>query len=285
MALFGLGKRKAKDELAKVLEGAEAPTFPALTLKILEKLRDPEVDFEELGEAIRWDPGLSLKLLGTVNSAAFSPKRPIEDVRHAASYLGRGQVESIVLAVAVHSSLPNRAKPGFEPSRYWTTAARRAALARAIASQLHPAQEGEAFTSALLLDLAVPVLANSLGAKYSEALLEWHASPGASLDELERDRLGLDHARVGGLLAESWDLPEGLSRCIALHHDSSVSDKDILPAIRLLAGVREVAPEDTVEALVESARTDYGLQPDWTLGSIESSKAEASELATLLAGG
>ena len=41
-----------------------------------------------------------------------------------------------------------------------------AALARALSATLHPAREGEAFTTALLLDLAIPVLVNRLGDDY-----------------------------------------------------------------------------------------------------------------------
>ena len=283
MGLFGIGKKKATEALEGILQGAEPPSFPALTLRIMSKLRDPDVEFDELSEAIRWDPALTLKLLATVNSAAFAPKRRIDDVRHAISYLGRGQLESLVLAVAVRGALPSPSQPGFEGERFWRTAAHRAALARTLSSRLHPAREGEAFTGGLLLDLAIPVLVDRLGASYSEVLQAWHEDPAAGRDELERARHGRTHAEVGGLLAESWDLPESMARTIALHHASEATDRDVLPAIRLVGVTREVEPDLALEALVETARAEYGMEPDWTLEALEASRVEADELASLLA--
>lgn len=286
MGILGLGKKRgAARALDKVLHGAEPPSFPALTLRIMEKLRDPEVEFEELSEAIRWDVALTMKLLATVNSAAFGPKCRIEDVRHAISYLGRGQLENLVLAVAVRDILPASSGPGFDVARFWRTAAQRAALARTLAGKLHPAREGEAFTAALLLDLAVPVLADRLGAPYLEVLEEWHESPGARLDELEQTRFGRSHAKVGSLLANLWDLPESLSRTIEMHHESSATDADVLPAVRLVALAREVDAASALEVLVELGRSDYGLEPDWTVESIEASRDKAEELAALLSSG
>lgn len=285
MAFFGIGKKRANEALERVLEGAEPPSFPALTLRILEKLRDPDVEFEELAEAIRWDAALTLKLLATVNSAAFAPKRRIEDVRHAISYLGRGQLENLVLAVAVRGVLPVAAKPGFDSGRFWRTAAQRAALARSLSTKLHPAREGEAFTAGLLLDMAVPVLVDRLGQEYTDVLQEWHASPNVRLEDLENEKWSRTHADVGGLLADAWELPVGLASTIALHHDGSKTDKDLLPAVRLVAFARESEPELALESLVETARTDYGLEPDWTVGVIEASSEEADELGRLLSEG
>ena len=54
--------------------------------------------------------------------------------------------------------------------------------------------------------------------------------------------------------------------------------------MRLMSRVREVEAEGSDEELIETARAEYGLEPDWTLGAIESSAQAAAELARLLAG-
>lgn len=279
MGILGLKKARARRDLSRLLGGAAPPMFSPLTLRILEQLRDPEVAFEDVSEAIQWDPALTLKLLATVNSAAYSPRTRIEDVKHAISYVGRAQLENLVLAVAARSALPEPKLAGFDSQRFWETAAQRAALSRRFAAKLHPAREGEAFTAGLLLDLAVPVQAAHLGEPYIKILGEWHASGDACLADLERDRIGHTHTEVGGLLAQSWELPETLARLIACHHDRDASDKDLLPSIRLVADIREAPVPGSEESIIESARVDYGLDPDWTRDAMVSSEADASELA------
>ena len=44
-------------------------------------------------------------------------------------------------------------------------------------------------------------------------------SPGGSLEELERETLGYDHAEIGARMAEAWELPESLIEAIAGHHE------------------------------------------------------------------
>lgn len=280
MGILRFGKCTAKARLARLLQGAELPNFPSLTLKVLEVLRDPEVDFEDVSEAIQWDPCLVLKLLSTVNSAAFAPKARIDSVAHAVSYLGRAQLESLVIAVAVQGALPSQSTRGFEPSSFWLTSARRASLARAFSSQIHPAKTGEAFTAGLLLDLAVPAMAAGLGDAYGD-VLEASCERGAeSLIVLERSLLQTTHTEVGGLLAASWGLPESLGSAITEHHTDGAQ---LLPAVRLVAGLREAVSctggmHRQDEAVLEQAREEFGLQPDWTARAIESSLTEAEDL-------
>ncbi|MEM7518118.1 MAG: HDOD domain-containing protein, partial [Planctomycetota bacterium] len=270
--------------LAKLLGDSELPSLPSLTIKILGRLRDPDVEFDEIAESLSWDPALTVKVLRTVNSAAYAPRQPITEVRQALSHLGRNALEQIVLAVAAKAALPTTSAPGFDSNRFWLTAARRAALGRVLAEKLHPARAGEAFTASLLLDLAVPLMAHGIGERYGETLEEWHATPTADLTELEQRAVGVTHTRVGSWLAESWELPSALVQSIAGHHDAALSDREILPAVRLIASAREVEADRAIDELIELARSEYGLEPDWTQASIEASEAAAIELARQLSG-
>lgn len=280
--LARIRRLRAQAQLESVYGHAEPPSFPALTTRILDVLRREDASIDEVSEALRWDPGLTVKLLATVNSAAYGPRQPIEDVRHAANYLGRSQLEALVVAVACRAALPSQPGRSFDPRRFWLTAAQRAGLARAFAERLHPARAGEAFTSGLLLDLAVPVLSKELGDEYGAALSAWHGGDGRDLETLEDEICGKTHTSVGLGLAEHWGLPPAVVANIGAHHQPGTGDQDVLPAIRLVAPAREVPAEDEAEQLVETARAEYGLEPDWTIGQIEASRDAAIDLATRL---
>jgi hypothetical protein len=42
---------------------------------------------------------------------------------------------------------------------------------------------------------------------------------GRLLPDVERERLGFDHGRLGGLLLRKWRFPESLEQAVGRHHD------------------------------------------------------------------
>ena len=55
----------------------------------------------------------------------------------------------------------------------------------------------------------------------------------------------------------------------------------VLPALRLASLHRETECEHGIEAIVNDAKEEYGLQPDTTAQLIENSKRQADELVDL----
>lgn len=268
--------------LERLLDRCEVPTFPELTLRILGKVRDPDLSSQEFAEALRWDPALVVQLLQMVNSAAFGLAQPIHDVAHASSYLGRAQVEQVVLALAVKDTLPCTPAQGFEPRRFWHAAAFRAALSSTIADEIHPARRAESFTMGLLQDLALPVLATAMPDEYGPVLVRWHTDPDVQLVDLERDAFGWCHGDFGGALGRRWNLPSTLVRGIEQHHGHGAADPDLPPANRLVSVLREAQAEHGIERLIEDARDAHGLDADWMRAAVAEAEQRATELAMSL---
>ena len=281
MKLFG--RKKPKNPLLEILNGQDPPTFPQGVMKLMRLLRDPDSDIKEIAEALSWDPGLVLRLLKLVNSAAFGVSKPIDSVPHAVSMLGRSQLEQLVLGVAVKECLPRVSNPAFDSSRFWYAAFLRAALARNLADRLHPAASTQSFTGGLLQDMAVPLLVKARGDEYGRVLQDWHGSPRARLHVLEREVLGFSHDEVGGHLAQTWELPETLQTLIQCHHQDDLSDREFPAALRLVSVLRETEVEHGLEALIEIGRSDYGVTPEQMQETLEGSQKQARELARELA--
>ena len=77
------GKQEAKAELKKLLDGYELPAFSKAALRVLSLLRDSSSPTSEITAAIEMDPGINVKVLQTVNSAAygaFAADRKSEEV-------------------------------------------------------------------------------------------------------------------------------------------------------------------------------------------------------------
>lgn len=257
------GKKDPKKALQGLLGEYSLPSFSSVVLDALEKLRDPEATPATIGETLSADPGLSVRLLSTVNSAAYALRREVRSVEHAIALLGIPTVESLVLSAAVSESIPSQAQPGYENRRFWRAATRRAATARALAGVLHPASASESFTAGLLQDMAVPFLATGLSREYGPVLEAWHTGS-ESLADLEEQKFGWDHAEIGNWLGLSWNLPESLATAIGRHHrelSQNSEEPRCTPAVYLVSFIGETEENLGVEQLMETANEAYGLPP------------------------
>jgi HD-like signal output (HDOD) protein len=299
--------RRRSDDPKRLLDRAlpefELPTFRGIVLEAMGKLRQPDASLAEVGSIVGRDPGLSSRLLRVANSPAYGLRHEARTVEHAASLLGRAQLEALLVAVGVGERLPDRSIPGYEPPRFWRTAALRATTARRLAALLHPSTRGESFTAALLQDMAVPLLARTRGARYAYLLDAWRAGEGA-LHDLERGELGFHHAHVAGAMAQCWGFPAGLITALGAHHDEDDaaggaasaepgSPEDAPPiAVQLVAFLVEEAGERSspsgdsaasrpagADALIERAHQRYGLARDDVCELLAAAQAEAEDLA------
>ena len=273
-------RRKAANsegELREILGNAELPTFPNTVLRTLQILRDPDSEAADIAKPLSADPGLTAQILRLVNSVAFSPRRPITAIEQGVAMAGRSAVESLVLAAGVGSAVPATSVDGFDPSRFWTAASQRAVMAKALARCLHPETADLCFTAGLLQDMAVPLLVTNRS-DYSEVLVQWHQGD-RPLHELEEERFGWNHGLVAGWLCEEWGLPAQLTEAIGNHNDPEAS---IPPALHLVAPLREVNPEVSIEQIVGQTSSLFGLPETDIRQIVDESVTQASELAELL---
>ncbi len=258
--MFKFLKRKDTrpgEELRSMLGKVKLPSFNVTVMNVLQMLRDPESSMHDIGDQIQVDPGMNVKVLRTVNSAAYGLVSKIGNIHHAVSMLGRSRLESIILAVAVKDTLPDINSQYINEAQFWAVAEKRAGIARAFAGHLHPATKAESFTAALLQDMAVPVIISAKKEEYLSVLEKWRADSSLKLNVLEQEAFGYDHAVIGGLMAEEWGLPQYLIDALSDHHDES-DDSKADPAVRLVSCLRYDGDEGMAQ-LKEKCVLEYGI--------------------------
>jgi len=281
--MFSFFKKKKVDpqaELAAVIGDYRLPRFPAVIMKALRMLRDEQVQLPMVAKILASDPGVTVMLLNQVNSAAFSLRARVSSVSHAASLLGRGRLEQALLTVAVKQALPGKPAPGFKSAPFWHASAQRASIAKELAGLIHPATRDEAFTAALLQEMAVPLLAHAKLGEYGDLLEHWNHREG-DLATMERDAFGWDHAQVATWMCARWEFPEDLAGMIGGHHGSD-PELSSLPAVRLVGDIRTADDKLGIEELVERVFDDYGIAHDQVVQKVRVSAALADELASML---
>jgi len=258
--MFGFLKRKKTrpdEELRSMLGEVKLPSFNVTVMSVLRMLRDPDGSMHDIADQLQVDPGMNVKVLRTVNSAAYGLASKIGNIHHAVSMLGCSRLESTILSVAVKDSLPDFSVKDINEARFWAVAEKRAGLAMALAKQLHPATKAEVYTAALLQDMAVPVMINSKKEAYCRVIEMWFADKSSKLNVLEQEAFGYDHAMIGGLMAEEWGLPQYLIDAISGHHDEG-TDLKVDAAIRLVSFLRYDSDEG-IALIKEKCVSEYGM--------------------------
>lgn len=272
------GKRKNKRSRAAVqeVERFDLPSFPKVAMEALRALRRPGTEPGRVADIIMHDPGLSARLLATVNSPAFALRHDVRNVHHAVALLGPSQIECLLITASLREALPNSNPEGFDRSRFWHTAARRATLAARLADQLAPAMRSEAFTAALLADMALPLLLESRGGDYAAVLnpAEPEAEP---LEAREKARFGWDHAEVAAEMCRKWRFPDALTEAIEGHHraDLGIEAVDIVADLSDLGEDGEDLRADLGQQLAQTAGLDEDVAHAMVHGSFDDAEAIA----------
>lgn len=278
---FKKKKIDPKEQMRAVLGDYQLPSFPVIVMSAMEKVRDADASNAEISELVASDPGLSVRLLTTVNSAAYALKHKVNSIDHAVSLMGRGELESVLISMAVHEVMPTENIPVFDTQRFWGAAARRAALARGLADLIDPSSRSESFTAALLQDMAIPILAQQRADDYGPVLEHWYAN-GIDLATLERETFDWDHATVAMWMCDDWGFPDRIAEAIGAHHGSN-DDLVALPAVSLVGVLREQGESTGVEQLVESTHENYGLTREQVVELVDTSFAAADDIARMFA--
>jgi len=214
---------------------AEIPPLPAATASLMLEINKPNPDFNKLETILSSTPGLTAKIIKTVNSSLYSIRNPITNIQHAISMLGIKRIRELIVAYTVMNSLPVPDSDLFNHEAIWADSLIIALFAKSFANKILPEKADEAFVASLLSDLALPILLTIWEEYYSPILSEWHQSD-KRLSEIEREHFKWDHAQAGAWIVKSWNFSDELICYIGSHNleiddlkENELSDTIVLP--------------------------------------------------------
>ncbi|HRK33358.1 MAG TPA: HDOD domain-containing protein [Candidatus Hydrogenedentes bacterium] len=192
------------------------PTLPTVLGQIMEALSDPDTSALELGKHIAADQSLSATLLKQVNSAFYGFYRRVTTVKDAVVILGFREVQNLVLAASAFRVFP-KSSSAYDRNQLWRHSLATAMAAERIAKRLSLSADGSYFSAGLLHDIGKVALDSVYPDNFQEAVKRAVENQ-IALHEVEPEVFGMDHAEVGGALAEHWNLPPLLTEAIRRHH-------------------------------------------------------------------
>ncbi|HWT54237.1 MAG TPA: HDOD domain-containing protein [Rhodocyclaceae bacterium] len=237
----------SKQELDQVLSTFEIPTCPAMVAEVMAEARKDEPDIRKIAAAITADVGMSAITLKMANSALFRSGSSINNVHRALDRLGMRNVLSVVLGVALRSSM--QGLPSAEIERVWARTSILAQSCGILARNLYGIPPDEAYTYALFHDAAIPLMLKRFP-NYPKLIAE-AAARGESRIQAER-QLPCTHPIIGSLLVRNWGLPLDVSLAIRFHHEPDVytlSDETLPGTALSLIAVGQVVEQVMTEVM------------------------------------
>ncbi len=204
-------------DLLSSAEGLGA--LPTTVTRLASIVSNPNHDIREIVEVVSFDQALTATLLRRANSAALGARMQIKTVRDAAMWMGSGSLLSLALATNVSRRL---SKPipayGLAEGQLWKQSVAASLAAEVIRARATVDVPAEAPTAALLHDFGKVVLAQHFGPRVLNMLAQAAAADNLGLLAAETKVFGINHADIGGLVAQAWKLPHTIVDAIIHHH-------------------------------------------------------------------
>jgi len=206
--------------LEKIKSVPQLPSPPAIAVRVLELAKQPNASVETVAKVISNDPALSAKVLRTINSSFYGLPQQVTTINRALVLLGMQSVKTLALGFSLTSALSSRRSSTFDYTRFWRQSLFSAVASRTLAKAIQYRDPEEAFLIGLLSDVGTLAMHWALGREY-DVLLEASQGDQVELVRLSREKFGLDHAQVGGAIAEHWKFPTTMAEPIRRHHNLS----------------------------------------------------------------
>jgi len=196
----------------------DLPTLPRTVLKITELVNDPKSSARDLSRIITDDQVLTARLLKLVNSSFYGFPQRISTVTNAIVLLGFDAIRSLLLTTSVFDLFAGRTKKRrLDQEKFWDHSLGCAVGAKVIGNYLRHDKIEELFVSGLLHDIGKIVEMQFLPDEFDK-VAELVNKDNVLMITAENQVLGFNHAEIGKLLAEKWNLPIKLGEVIAHHH-------------------------------------------------------------------
>ena len=211
--------------IVKKIDGLKP--IPQVASKVMSIAEDPESSMHDLSDVIVYDTAVTTNLLKVANSAYFGLSEKVDSVHQAIVLIGMDQVANLVLLSAGSENLKG-SQEGYdlEAGDLWKYSVSSALIARELAEKKGAKETQLIFTAALIKDIGKVIL-NQYVKDSFDNINTLVTEQNFTFREAEKEVIGIDHAELGGMVAENWKFSPMMIEIIRNHHlpqESSISE-------------------------------------------------------------
>lgn len=223
-----------KPERVKLIRNVlnRIPQLPSSVRKIIELTTRMDVDSKQIADVVSSDPALVSKILMMVNSSYYGLNRKIDNLRLAIVLLGFNEIRNLAIKSGFFQTLGEMSGGMYDPRDLWMHSYLVSIFSEAFADEDEPQRAGVLVTLGMLHDIgkfALHLIGMAMDAKGVRPP-DVELPPDAYLMEREERRFGVNHAIIGGMLAEKWNLSERITSVLEYHHHPSFFGVNEIPS-------------------------------------------------------
>lgn len=194
------------------------PSLSTINNALRELLSADQRYTAQISEIIRRDPSLTARLLRLVNSVYYGLSTPVNSIEEAVFYLGIRQIRQLAMLTPVIEDFQKLTGNIFYPWReFWQHCIGTAIMSREIMSIVHVPIDEVDYVGGLVHDVGKIIMASVFPHHFAE-IHRRTSSISQELLDVENDVLGIDHAELGAMYLENYNLPDFMVEITRFHH-------------------------------------------------------------------
>ncbi len=232
MAASSVNKKYSIEEIIKKAE--DLSYMPTVVADLMEMTSNPEVTVHEIIELIGKDQSLVARVFKVANSSFYGRLKKAENLADAVITLGLRGLKSFVIAQAVKHILT---ESGMDNHSLWKHAIKVSLASLVLSKELRPQVFDDVLVGGLVHDIGKAFIESAypeISLVISQKALEDHIT----YKDAERIILDSDHAEIGALITEKWNLPPKIIDVIRYHHADdvkkvSIESQEVISIVKL----------------------------------------------------
>ncbi|MFP4180043.1 MAG: HDOD domain-containing protein [Spirochaetaceae bacterium] len=237
----------------------ELPQFPDNIIHLQQLINDPESEINEIAKEISTDPSLTGDLLKVVNSAQFMLPKRVDNIVEAVKLVGLRGLKNLLYSYGTQKILKQQMK------WLWDHSYKVAFFAYQLAKNFKRKKEltDDTYVGGILHDMG-KIIFSEVHPHLLDKIGNFCENRGIDRELFEDLSAGLNHAEIGGRVAEKWNFPSSLIQIIRYHHDPMDCDREHTDAVYTVylanALVNMEEGEITYEQLNPAILADFGIK-------------------------
>lgn len=192
---------------------------PVVFQKLQDAINDSDSTFEDFANVISLDPGLSLRVLGFVNSSFYNFPNRVDSILQAVNILGVDQIMNLSTGTLVMNRFKSISKELISLEAFWKHSVACGLATKEIAVLFGETKNLEQyFLLGLLHDIGSLVLLIE-NPTISQACFNKAEDESRRLYEVEKENIGFSHQDLGGELLRKWGLADCFFESVSFHHN------------------------------------------------------------------
>ena len=266
-------------------------SLPLFYERLNETINHPRSSIDDISKVITEDQGLTARLLRLANSPMFGCYAKVDSITKAVTIIGTQQLRDLALAASVMGVFKGIPEDLMNMASFWRHSIACGIIARCLAVYRRESNVERLFVAGMLHDVGQVVLV-ATRPEISRELLEAQRDTGRFYRELERERLGFDHAELGGALLKKWKIPATIGEPVTCHHNPGSAEQfrletALIHLSDIICQAMELGQgaECGVPPLDEPAWERLGLSAHMLGTVIKQSESQITETFAILSGG